>query len=82
MKADVKYAVFKDHKSDAVGYFLNGKYYEPFDSDRQLGHLDESNNFVYYLVTLENPHPKVHGKVEGNILVRESDGLRLQIQPA
>lgn len=66
---------------EAVGYFLNGKYYEPFGGKQQLGHLDSSNNFVYYVITPENPNPKIHGRVEGNVLIRESDGQKFQIKP-
>ncbi len=82
MKPEIQYAVFTNQKEQAVGHFLNGKYYEPFGSDRQLGHLDTNDNFVYYVVTSENPKPRIHGRVEGDILIREKDGLRFQIQPA
>lgn len=82
MKLDIRYAVFVSQKDQAIGHFLNGKYYEPFGSDRQLGHLDENDNFVYYLVTSENPTPRIHGKVVGDILIRDEDGLHLQIKPA
>lgn len=82
MKPNIKYAVFENKKEISVGHFLNGKYYEPFDGERQLGHLDSNNNFVYFIVTTENPHPKIHGRVEGDILIREIDGHRFHIQPA
>lgn len=82
MKAGIRYAVFLSQIEHPVGHFLDGKYYEPFGGSRQLGHLDESDNFVYYLVTPENPTPRVHGRVEGSFLIREIDGQRLNIQPA
>ena len=81
MDSDVRYAVFLTQKDEAVGHFFNGKNYEPFGGEQQLGHLDSSNNFVYYIVTPENPTPKIHGRLEGNILIREKDGQRFQIQP-
>lgn len=80
MKAGIKYAVFTDHKCDAIGHFLDGKYYEPFDSDQQLGHLDSKNNFVYYMVTPEYPDMRIQGRVQGEKLIREEDGASFQIQ--
>ena len=82
MKSDVRYAVFLSQKDQAVGHFINGKYYEPFGSERQLGHLDSKDNFVYYVVTPEKPNPEIHGRLDGEILIREKDGLRFQVQPA
>ena len=82
MEPDVQYAVFVSQKDQAVGHFLNGKYYEPFGSDRQLGHLDSSDNFVYYIATPENPNPTIHGRIKGGILIREKDEQQFKIQPA
>lgn len=81
METDISYAVFVSQIETAIGYFLNGKYYEPFGSERQLGHLDADNNFVYYMVTPENPEPRILGQVIGHTLVRNRDGVVFQIQP-
>ena len=82
MESDVRYAVFENQKDQSIGHFINGRYYEPFGSNRQLGYLESNNNFVYYIVTSENPTPRIHGRIEGNILIRERDGKRLNIQKA
>ena len=82
MDSDVRYAVFVSQKDQAVGHFINGKYYEPFGSEQQLGYLDANDNFVYYLARPENSIPIKHGRIEGKILIRDKDGLRFQIQPS
>lgn len=82
MEENVKYAVFVSQKEDAVGYFLNNKYYEPFEGGRQLGHLDVNDNFIYYVVRPGSHDLKIHGKIEGDTLIRQKDGQRFQVQPA
>lgn len=81
MEQEVIYAVFQNQKEDPIGHFLNDKYYEPFGSDEQLGHLDSQSNFIYYVVTPENPEIRVHGKLEGDTLIRLEDNLRLRVEP-
>ena len=81
MKKDVKYAVFIDRKEDAIGYFFDCRYYEPFNSDSQVGYLDENDNFIYLIVTPENPNLRIHGKIVDNKLIRMRDDYQFQIQP-
>lgn len=82
MKQGVMYAVFVSQKEDSVGHFLDGKYYEPFGSNKQLGHLDPQNNFVYYIVTPEDPDIKIYGKLEINTLARLEDNSIFRVEIA
>jgi hypothetical protein len=81
MEADRKYLVFLSQKEQAVGHFYNRKYFEPCDSDRILGELDQSGNFIYYLVTPQNPTPDIFGELSGGELIRKSDGLKFRVEP-
>ena len=63
----------------AIGHFLDGIYYEPFGSDKRMGHIDSQGNLVYYVVK-PGETPTVRGNYSGGVLVRE-DGFRFLVAP-
>lgn len=80
MKSSSKYAVYGNHEDEPIGYFLDGKYFEPFIEGRKVGHLDSEDNFFYYPASEKNTQVKPLGKINGDTLVRNEDGVRLKIK--
>lgn len=81
MNPKIIYAVLISSSETPIGHFLNGIYYEPFGSDKKLGHLNSDDNFVYYVNSFPNTTEQIHGRVEGEVLVRKFDNQIFQIRP-
>lgn len=81
MNPNTMYAVLINPHDVPIGHFLDGSYYEPFGSDKKLGHLNSDDNFVYYINNVSSAVDQIHGKVEGDVLVRKLDNQIFQIRP-
>ena len=81
MNPKIIYAVSINPNDAPIGHFLDGCYYEPFGSHRKLGHLNSDDNFVYYINSVSSAIEQIHGKVEGEVLVRKLDNQIFQIRP-
>lgn len=79
MQPGIKYKVTSSSDGQAVGHFLDNIYYEPYGSEKRLGHIDEQSNLVYYLVK-PGEAPSVRGNYCAGELVRE-DGFRFLVAP-
>lgn len=79
MQPGVKYKVTHPSSGEAIGHFLDNTYYQPYGSEKRLGHINNQGDLIYYSV---NPGegPNVRGKYWNGKLTRD-DGLVFLVTP-
>ena len=76
---NVRYNLFSEEKNHAVGYLLNGFYYE---EKIPVGELKKDGSFFYYMKSKNSMwnKGKSAGRVDEDVIVR-NDGYRFPLVP-